>query len=393
MSKTKDNKGLKIALIRKKFMPEKGGAEKVAAKFVEEFSKRGHEVTVFSEVFCGTENSNVKWRKVPRSGMPSLCKTASFHRQAQQVLSSDKLRDEFDIVYAMCRTYPVDVFRVTEQLHSEWLPIGYSPLARLNPRHSGILKLEKKALDVENVKWVVTNSGMVKQQIAERFGFPGENVRVVYNGVDHDTFYPADEAEKIKIKQSLQLDPDHKICLFAAGNFKIKGLSQAVQVIALLPEKLREDVRLLVVGGDKAEPFLKAAEQLGVAENLIFAGAQSNMRDYYAVSDILLYPSLYEPFSNVCLEAFACGLPVITTRRNGACEIVEDSVNGFVVNNADDVERMSHCLAAFLKLPAEARARFSASAVKVAAKFSWRRHADSLEEFFQEIVRCKCAGN
>jgi UDP-glucose:(heptosyl)LPS alpha-1,3-glucosyltransferase len=57
----------------------------------------------------------------------------------------------------------------------------------------------------------------------------------------------------------------------------------------------------------------------------------------YAAADVFILPTIYDPFSNACLEALACGLPVITTRANGLSEIIEDSVNGSIIDRASDL--------------------------------------------------------
>ncbi len=382
-------KNLKIALIRKKYMPDKGGAEKTAARFVENFTANGHQVSVFSELFIADETDNLKWVKVPKSSMPSLCRTNSFHRQAQKILTKNNLRDEFDIVYSMCRTYPVDIFRVTEQLHTKWLPIGYSSLARFNPRHSGIIKLEKKSFNQRKTKIVVASSKFIKQQIVEEFDFPADNIRVIYNGMNHSKFYPAATGEKIEARKKINIDPKRNICLFCAGNFKIKGLAEAIEVIAELKEKLRNNTLLLVVGGDKPTPFIKLAEEYGIAKNIIFAGAQENMRDYYIAADILLYPSRYETFSNVCLESLGCGVPIITTRQIGAYELIDEAVNGFSVNTSENIDEMSHFLSAFLELPQAERDKFALAAADSVKDFTWAKHIKQLEELFYEVAALK----
>ncbi|MCF6174490.1 MAG: glycosyltransferase family 4 protein [Victivallaceae bacterium] len=382
-------KNLKIALIRKKYLPDKGGAEKTAARFVENFTANGHNVSLFSEIFGAAETDNLKWFKVPKSTKPSFCRTAAFHRQTQKLLSQNNLRDSFDIVYSMCRTYPVDIFRVTEQLHSKWLPIGYSSLARFNPRHRGILKLEKKSFTTKQTKIVVASSKFIKRQIIEDFDYPAENIRVIYNGMNHDKFYPASADDKIEARKKINIDPQRNICLFCAGNFKIKGLAEAIEVIASLKEKLRNNTLLLVVGGDKAAPFIKLAEEYGIAKNIVFAGAQKNMRDYYIASDILLYPSRYETFSNVCLESLGCGLPVITTRQIGAYELIDEAVNGFSVNTSDNVDEMSHFLSVFLELPQGDRHNFALAAAASVKDFTWEKHIKQLEALFYEVVELK----
>ena len=384
------NKGtiMKIALIRKKYAPGHGGAEKVAEKFVNHFVDNGHEITVFAEKFSGEESDKLKWRKVPRGR--GFSKTTSFHRQVQNVLNKDNCRDGFDIVYTMCRTFPADIFRITEQLHAEWLPIGYSALAKLNPRHFSILNLEKKTIDPKNIRHIVVNSKLLKGQVIGSFNYPEEKVSQVSNGIDTEKYFPAKEGEKDEIRKKLHLS-DRFVCVFVAGNFKIKGLNEAIMAIAGLNEETRKRVTLLIVGKDKAKPFLELAEKLNVTENLIFAGKQKNMRDYYIASDLLLYPSHYETFGNVILEACACGVPVLTTEMVGAAELIKDNKNGFLVKSAKKIDHIISILEAYIKLPESEHEKFSKKALIATKNYTWEKHVSDLEKLFKKVHQEKLA--
>ena len=378
---------MKIALLRRKFDANGGGgAEKVAVNFAREFMQRGHSVTVFSEKFDSGQGAGPDWVKVPKGGIASLSGTAAFHKNVQKLLKEHK----FDIVYTMCRTFPTDVFRVTEQLHAEWMPVGYSKLACLNPRHRSILRLERLALSPLNTRHVVTNSELVKRQVAERFGYPEHRISVVRNGVDRQIFFPVETpAEKEKLRQNLELPAAKLILLFAAGNFRIKGLESAMRAIAGLEAETRDRALIVVLGGDDSRPWLKLAADLDLADKVLFVGRQKNMRDYYAASDLLLYPSMYEPFANVCLEACACALPVLTTRLNGSSELVEHGINGYLVDNAECVKEMTVGIEAFAALSENARSEFSSAARDAANDYSWERHADDLENIFIKLMEHK----
>jgi len=379
---------MKIALIRSKYSPGHGGAEKVAEKFVTRFIERGHEITVFSEKFNGEESDKLKWQKVPRGS--GLSKTTAFHRQVQNILNKDNCRENFDLVYTMCRTFPADIFRITEQLHSEWLSIGYSSLARLNPRHFSILSLEKKTINPENVLHIIANSQLLKEQVIKGFDYPEEKVSLVSNGIDEKVYFPAKEGEKDEIKKKLHLS-DRFVCVFVAANFKIKGLKEAIYAIAGLSEKTRKRITLLVVGKDKAKPFLELAEKLNVTENLVFAGKQSSMRDYYIASDLLLYPSLYETFGNVILEACACGVPVLTTKMVGAAELIKDNKNGFLVKTAKEIDQMTSILEAYIKLPESEHKKFAKNALSATKNYTWTKHISDLEKLFKKVHQEKLA--
>ncbi len=376
---------MNIALIRRKYDPAGGGAEKVAANFVREITARGHQVTVVSEKFRAEETGQLKWMPVAKNMIPASSSAVSFHRGAQRVLKFR--REEFDIIYSMCRTYPVDVFRVTEQLHAEWMPINYSKLATLNPRHQGILRLERRALDPLRVKRVVTNSELVKRQVCERFKFPEARVTVVYNGVDTKKFHPAADAkEKNSLREQLGIPAGAFVSLFVAGNFKIKGLNSALAAMGMQGNRIREKSFMAIVGGDDPVPFLKFGQDLGIGDKIKFCGSSRDMRSYYAASDVLLYPSLYEPFANVCLEACACGLPVITTAKNGAAQLIKNGRNGFVVSSAEALRELSAALTEIANLSDTERRDYSAAAISATGPYLWENHAIQLEKIFKKII-------
>src|SRR6266513_4603620 len=88
-------------------------------------------------------------------------------------------------------------------------------------------------------------------------------------------------------------------------------------------------MRLLVAGrGNKRSYKSKRVQFLGEVSDLV---------RLYAAADIFILPTIYDPFSNACLEALACGLPVITTRANGFSEIIEDSIHGSIVDHAGNL--------------------------------------------------------
>src|SRR5438046_10718871 len=68
-----------------------------------------------------------------------------------------------------------------------------------------------------------------------------------------------------------------------------------------------------------------------------FLGEVLDLARIYAAADIFILPTIYDPFSNACLEALACGLPVITTRSNGFSEIIENGINGSIIDNPADL--------------------------------------------------------
>ena len=174
--------------------------------------------------------------------------------------------------------------------------------------------------------------------------------------------------------------------LFVATNYKIKGLEYAIETLALLEQKVRAKTLLFIIGNDNIKPYKKLAKLYGVENNVLFLGQKDNLRNYYASSDLLFFPSLGEPFANICLEAFACGLPVLTTALNGSSEIVTNGTNGFVVPSPFETKMMASLITEYYSLKPSEKNKFSNSALNASSLFySWKNHVDDLEELFEEI--------
>ena len=113
----------------------------------------------------------------------------------------------------------------------------------------------------------------------------------------------------------MQLRDDEIAVLFVGSGWERKGLRYATEAVGSLGEKFR----LFVAGrgrGRKVDG--RAVQRLGAVRDL---------PALYAAADIFLLPTLYDPFSNACLEALATGMPVVTTRENGFSEIIEQRVH------------------------------------------------------------------
>ena len=95
-------------------------------------------------------------------------------------------------------------------------------------------------------------------------------------------------------------------------------------------------VRLLVVGRGNQRQYKSTRAQ--------FLGEMVDLPALYAAADIFLLPTIYDPFSNACLEALASGLPVITTRANGFSEIIETGKHGSIIDRPDDAEELREAL-------------------------------------------------
>jgi UDP-glucose:(heptosyl)LPS alpha-1,3-glucosyltransferase len=246
-----------------------------------------------------------------------------------------------------------DIYRYGGGCHREWLEIKSKGLlkklaASLSPFHRAMLRLEKRVFTDTGLKFVAANSRMVKGDILKHYDLPEEKICVIYNGVDLADFdYPDRGGLRRRIRGEVGIADAATVILFVGSGFERKGLATLIRAVGLLAHKEAE-LKLLVIGRGELSRYAGVARKAGVADRVVFVGPVKGATDYYAAGDIFALPSIYEPFSNACLEAMAAGLPVVTTSRNGASEIIEDGVNGGICQDPSDPQELADKIAPFL---------------------------------------------
>jgi glycosyltransferase involved in cell wall biosynthesis len=156
-------------------------------------------------------------------------------------------------------------------------------------------------------------------------------ITIIPNPVDTTRFRRPDGFSP----ESLRLDlgcttTDVLFCFCALGNFERKGLRIAIEALAELGAS---KARLVVVGGRAGEirEFEKICNEAQVGTRIRFVGMQRDIRQYLWSSDAFLFPSSYEAFPLVCLQAAAAGLPLIASRVYGVDEFMIDGKSGWIV--------------------------------------------------------------
>ena len=323
-------KRLRIALVRRGYSPS-GGAERYLKRLARGVTEAGHDV----QLIATNEWPEDQWRfgSVTRLRAESVLGFADELEEIRPQL-------HYDALFSLERVWSCDVYRAGDGVHRAWLARRRNfelPLKQfvraLNRKHRDLLQLEESLLADRKAARVIVASKMVKDEIVDLYAYPPGNIDIVRNGVPVDRFRFDPELRE-KARDDLKLKPDQIALLFAGSGWERKGLLFAIQAMALCKNK---KLRLLVAGRGNETLYKTARLRFWREEPVRFLGEVAEVARLYAAADIFILPTIYDPFSNACLEALACGLPVITTRSNGFSEIVEDSVHGSIVDNAGNL--------------------------------------------------------
>jgi UDP-glucose:(heptosyl)LPS alpha-1,3-glucosyltransferase len=380
---------MKIAIVRQRYNPY-GGAERFVARAIAALGREGVGVTVLAR----------DWREGGRDGGPvELLRCDPFHigrvwrdRSFARAVCKTLAAQRFDLVQSHERIACCDVYRAGDGVHAQWLinrsralgPIGRLGLA-LNPYHRYLLGAERRLFASRQLKAVICNSRMVRDQIRGHFDVPEARLHVIYNGVDLEAFHPKLRSERVGLRARLGIAADAMVYLFVGSGFERKGLPQLLNALPGL-----EKGELIVVGQDKRTGAMQhLAARLGLSGRVHFAGAQDDVKPWYGASDCFVLPSLYDPFPNAALEAMAAGLPVITSTQCGASECIEPGRSGAVCD-ALDAAGLLHCLRT-INAPAKARKMGEAAREEVAG-LGLDRMAVQLAELYRSLLKTETLG-
>ncbi|EKQ67115.1 glycosyltransferase [Leptolyngbyaceae cyanobacterium JSC-12] len=188
---------------------------------------------------------------------------------------------------------------------------------------------------------IIAVSHRVKQELIT-LGVAAETIHVITNGVDLAEFTPGKSDRK-----TLSLPADVPLALFV-GDIRLnrKNLETVLHALTQVP-----DLHLAVVGTTTGSPYPALVAQLNLTQRVHFLGFRRDVATLMQAADLFVFPSRYEPFGMVVLEAMACGLPVITAATTGVAEIVTPEC-GFVIANPEDTQTLSSTLQTLVTQPA-----------------------------------------
>jgi len=336
---------MRIGLVLDRFDRRLGGVEQWTAQLADRLLARGHELHVVARAVAEREL---------RPGIVPHVLPAASSRLALADTAADLLRTlDLDIIHDMGFGWYCDLLQphggsraaANEQnlrLSPTWLRPIKRAVAPLLPRYREFDALCRRQYGPPPVdrpgRVVVAISRMVRDDLKRHHGLPDPQIRLVYNGANTERFTPALRDEhREPIRRRLGLRDDQTLHLIVAHNFVLKGVPALLRAMTLL-RGAGHDAVLAVVGGKRTASFERKARRLGIADSVRFVGPVDDPAPYYAAADVYVQPTWYDPCSLVLLEALACGLPVISTRFNGAGELIAPGVHGEILSDpADEV--------------------------------------------------------
>ncbi|MCM2351363.1 MAG: glycosyltransferase family 4 protein [Bacteriovoracaceae bacterium] len=349
---------MKTALISMLQLHKNSGSARTAMENIHYFKSQGYEVHVAAMTM--DKESIVAEGAIPHKMLPWFKGTGMWRRrwynwQVQNLhkkLNPTITVGHGDILEQDVVTLHNSVFLASELIHGKPL----APDHEMALTHGPLLKEQR-------FKKLIANSKLMKDDCIKRFGIPADKIHVIYPALDTKIFYPA-PVEKLTSKVN--------VALVTSGNFKKRGLDLFSEAIDALPPEIKEQASFRVIGKDRPSE--------GLSTHLHFDPGRDDIQNYYRSIDIFVLPARIEEFGRVVLEAMGCGLPVITTDKVGAGELLEGDSRRFVIPS-HNVKALTEALRELITHP-ELRLRLGELNAQTAEKYSEDKVYAQFEKVF-----------
>ncbi len=371
---------MKIALIIEHFDATRGGAEAMTVWLSGQLAAAGHDVAVlchdhtprlnrYHAASHGASHDAERSRQSHATALPDPPAGVRVHRLRGLKLRTGLgfrmfgrraaawcNRNAPDIIHSMTVACPGDLYHphagvyasIHEQAVASRETIRQAILKRwmlqFSDKQQTLLKLERRALagpQHGGARQILCLGATMMADFQRHYHVHRD--RLIR--LDNPLMTPAPSSSTLQeyrdwFRSHYNLAPQDRVALFAGHDFRRKGLTWAIRTLTLT----RDPWKLLVVGLGKTREYLRLAQSLGLADRVIFVGPTREMSRAYASADALLFPTFYESFGLVALEAMAHGLPVISTRFLGCFDLVERHRAGTIVSSPTDVQAMAQAL-------------------------------------------------
>jgi UDP-glucose:(heptosyl)LPS alpha-1,3-glucosyltransferase len=388
---------MKIAVCYEVVDPRLGGAETYVADLCRGLSAAGHTVDLLADRWVDAAlPPGVGRIRIAADGFTRLGRIWNFARGCESYLR--RAPAAYDVSIGFLNTWGQDVLIPqggvrAASLDGNAVRFASAPLRsayrlgkRLNLRWWVYQAIERRQYDPARGSHFIAVSQMVRDHMARYHRLTADRVTVIPNAIDERRLaLPDPTAARREFRTRLGCRDEDAVGLFIAHNYKLKGLGPLIHSLAQAQVRAGGAViRLAVCGAGKPGPYQALARRLGVSERVHFLGFLPDVRIGYQGCDFLVLPSYYDPCSLVVLEALACGRPVITSRQNGAGELICSGEQGFVIERPDAVDSLA---AALVQIGHPDRRRLMSEAARwLGSQLSFEGHLRRLVEVLERVA-------
>lgn len=236
---------------------------------------------------------------------------------------------------------------------------------------------------------VIATSHYMGDEIESYFELPSDKISILPNGVDPAHFAPYLHQDLTRFRSEWAL-PDEKIVFYVGRLQYEKGLHLLVEAAHTILSRGQRVKFILAGRGTMLNPLLQRVTELGLGNHILLPGyIDDAVRDrLYCVADAAVFPSLYEPFGIVALEAMAAKCPLIVSNVGGLGEVVDNDVTGIKIPSYS-LNVLVEAIDYVLNNSKQAHESAERAYAMVRHEYAWDHIARETKKLYQEIIAAR----
>ncbi len=336
---------MKLAFCLYKYFPY-GGLQRDFIRIARECQGRGHQVKVFVLKWQGEVPDDIDVTIAPVNALFNHKRYQIFSQWMAKTLSANPV----DCVIGFNKMPGLDIYYAADSCYEEKARTQRGPHYKLLPRYKHFSRFERAVFGRDSKTEIMIISEAQKPFFEKHYETQPERMHLLPPGISRDRIAPDNAADIRQAKRrEIKLGDDDKLILLVGSGFIKKGLRRAILAVHSLPPKLKQKTRFLVVGEDRAEPFLRLIHRLNLEDTIKIVGGSDDVPRFLLAGDLLIHPAADENAGMVLLEAMVAGLPVLATDNCGYGHYVTEAQMGCLIESPFRQENLNKKLRQMLE--------------------------------------------
>ncbi|PJE78684.1 Lipopolysaccharide core biosynthesis protein RfaG [invertebrate metagenome] len=325
-----------------------GGLQRDFLRIAMACQQLGYNIRIYSAQWQGEKPYGLDIRSISISGTSNHRRMMNFHKSLMEHLSKEPV----DLLIGFNKMPGLDVYYAADTCYLDKALKQRSWFYRLSPRFLCYRNLEAGVFSKTSETCILTISALQKPVFQQHYGTQNDRFFLLPPGIARDRCRP-DNADTIRadFRKEFHITSQQKLVLMVGSGFKTKGLDRAIIALSHLPDDLREQTRLFVVGQDKTDAFIRLAKKMNVEQQVLFFSGRKDVPRFLLGADLLIHPAYNENTGTVLLEALVAGLPVLTTDVCGYAHYITDAGAGMVMASPFLQDQLNQTMACMLTSP------------------------------------------
>jgi UDP-glucose:(heptosyl)LPS alpha-1,3-glucosyltransferase len=347
---------MKVALVIERADIELGGAERSLFEFSAALKSAPCQVEILAAKGTSrARNVRLLCTDVPGKRTP----LAQFDKALRQYIAGRS----FDIVHSFLPLDFCDVYQPRGGAYPEAAArnvASYSnPFVRhfkrttagLNANRAELARAEQRICTDPSGPVIAALSDYVVRQLRNYYAPADNRIVLVRNGILTDRTADAQDVDRFRAdilgRLGLKQADEPVLLLFAANNFRLKGLAPLIRAVQMAAGSSERTAYLLVAGAANPGRYRRLAQKLDVERKILFLGPVRKIQNVLALCQVAVLPTFYDPCSRFILEALAADKPVITTKFNGAADLFTNNRHGKVIDIPENIPALAQAVSYF----------------------------------------------